>query len=113
TLFGDFLFARTQTYSQLNAQPVTATAAPGSPGNPFNTSVSVRARFVSNPRQFYADTTNVRGVAGLRGDINSDWHWEAAADYNTQKQDYTNPNLVQTAQRAAAVSSGTLNLFAS
>lgn len=112
SVFGDFLYARTETFSQLNAQPITATVAAGAPGNPFNTTVSVRNRFVTNPRKFYADTTNIRGVAGFKGDINSDWHWEFAADYNTQKQDYTNPNLVQTSQRVAAVAAGQLNLFA-
>lgn len=110
-VFGDFLYAKTKTFSQLNAQPVTATAAAGSPGNPFNTSVTVRNRFVENPRQFFADTTNTRGVAGIRGSI-ADWTWEGVANYNVQRQDYRNLNLVNTANRIAAVSSGRLNLFA-
>lgn len=111
SLFGDFLHAKTETFSQLNAQPITATAAVNSPGNPFNSTVTVRNRFVDHPRLFYSDTTNTRGVGGVRGTI-GDWSWEAVANYNKQRQDYRNPNLVNSANRIAAVTSGQLNLFA-
>jgi len=112
TFFGDFLYAKTSTYSQLNAQPVTATSVAGAPGNPFNATVTVRNRFVDHPRQFFADTTNTRGVAGVRGSLGGGGTWEGAVDYNVQRQDYRNPNLVNSANRIAAVSSGAINLFA-
>jgi iron complex outermembrane recepter protein len=112
TLFGDFLYAKTQTFSQLNAQPFSATVAPGSPNDPFSVSVTARNRLVDFPRQFFSDTTNVRGVVGLKGNLTSDWTWEAAANYNRQSQDYVNPGLINSAARAAAVDSGLINIFA-
>jgi iron complex outermembrane receptor protein len=110
--FGDFLYSNTKTFSQLNAQPFNAAFSADDPMNPFDIAVRARNRLVDYPRQFFNDTTSIRGVAGLRGTIGTDWTWEAAADYNRQNDNYHNPNLVNTANRIAAVADGTINVFA-
>jgi iron complex outermembrane recepter protein len=112
TLFGDFMYSNTQTFSQLNGQPFSASISATNPLNPFNVTVTARNRFFADPRQYYSDTTALRGVVGLRGNITSDWTWEAAADYNKIAQDFRNPGLINTAQRIAAVSGNIINMFA-
>lgn len=111
-VFGDLMYSATQSYSQLNAQPTTTTAAANDPRNPFNVSVVARNRFVTLPRQYYYDNTNIRGVLGLRGQINDSWGYEAAMLNNKITQDYHNSGLIDTNARIAAVSGGVLNYFA-
>ena len=111
-MFGDFMYSNTQTYSQLNGQPFSASIAATDPTNPFNVKVTARNRFFANPRTYEDNTTAVRGVLGFKGEISSDWTWEAAADYNKISQDYNNGGLINTAQRIAAVSGGIINMFA-
>jgi iron complex outermembrane receptor protein len=112
TMFGDFMYSNTQTFSQLNGQPFSASIAATDPSNPFNVAVTARNRFIADPRQYYDDTTAVRGVLGFRGNISSDWTWEAAADYNKISQNFLNPGLINTVQRINAVSSSIINMFA-
>jgi iron complex outermembrane receptor protein len=112
TLFGDFMYSNTQTYTQLNGQPFSAGIAATDPSNPFNVKVTARNRYLAFPRTYFDDTTLVRGVLGLKGNITADWTWEAAADYNKNTQDYINGGLINTANRIAAVANGTINLFA-
>jgi iron complex outermembrane receptor protein len=112
TAFGDLMYVNTQTFSQINGQPINASIAAGQHGNPFDTTVTARNRFVDHPRQFFADTTGIRGVAGLRGDITSNWSWEAAADYSRIRQDFTNPGVINQANLVAAINSDLINMFA-
>src|SRR6478736_224541 len=110
--FGDFLYSHTDTASQINGQPLNIGTRPaGSPGNPFNTGVTARNRLIDHPRQYINDTTGVRGVVGLRGAINPDWNWEAAADYNRVGQNYSNPGVINNANLIAAVNDGAFNMF--
>jgi iron complex outermembrane receptor protein len=110
--FGDFLYSNTHTFSQINGQPLNLGGFdPGDPGNPFNVTVTPRNRLVTNPRQYISDTTGVRGVVGLRGTINPDWNWEAAADYNRVTQDYSNPGVINNDNLFSAVIDGAFNMF--
>jgi iron complex outermembrane receptor protein len=111
-VFGDLMYSATQTYSQLNAQPTTTSAAAADPTNPFDVAVVARNRFLDHPRQYFYDTTNIRGVIGVRGQINDAWGYEAAALNNKITQDYRNPGLIDTNARIAAVGGGVLNYFA-
>ena len=110
--FGDFQYVNTKTYSSLNGQPFNAAFSATDPMNPFDIAVRARNRFVDHPRTYANDTTNIRGVAGLKGTINVDWSWEAAAVYNRITQDYVNGGLINTANRIASVADGTINMFA-
>ncbi|MDB6168334.1 MAG: hypothetical protein JWM88_1198, partial [Verrucomicrobia bacterium] len=110
--FGDFMYANTKTFSQLNGQPFSASVAASDPTNPFNVAVTARNRYFAFPRTYFNDTTFIRGVAGVRGDVGENWHWEVAADYNRIGQDFLNGGLIDSAARAAAVSGHIINLFA-
>ncbi len=112
TLFGSFIVSKTDTFSQLNAQPVNANIAAGVNGNPFDETVKARNRFVDYPRQFFTDSTSNRGTFGLHADLVADWTLDAGIVYNEVTQNYRNPNLVDTAGRIAAVAAGSVNLFA-
>lgn len=112
SVFGDFLYSKTKTYSQLNAQPTSASLAAGNPFNPSNETVTARNRFVDHPRQYFYDTANLRGTIGARGSFNEVWTWETGALYNSVEQNYRNEGLIDTAARVAAVSSNAVNYFA-
>jgi iron complex outermembrane receptor protein len=113
TLFGTLMYTATNTYSQLNAQPFSATIAIGDARNPFSDMrVTARNRLVTRPRQYFYNTNGILGVIGLKGDIGSDWHYEVAANKSSIDQTFINRNLVATAQRVTAVANGTINLFA-
>ncbi len=112
TVFGDLLYTQTGTTSQLNAQPTNHAAAASYPYNPFDVTVTVRNRFVTNPRVYSYDTDSIRGVIGIKGNINDKFSWEAAANKNIIKQQYQNDGVIDTATRIAAVAAGQLNYFA-
>jgi iron complex outermembrane receptor protein len=109
--FGDFMYVHTNTFSQINGQPITASIAAGVHGNPFNATVTARNRIVTNPRQYLADTTSARAVFGLEGKITEDWSWESAADYNRVDQDYANPGVINQAHLTAAINGDRFNMF--
>jgi iron complex outermembrane recepter protein len=110
--FGDVMFSQTRTYSQLNAQPTAAVLAVGAGGNPFNELIVARNRFVTEPRQYFYDTTNIRGTIGARGNISDNFGWEVAAMKNRIEQNYRNEGLIGSDARADAIASGALNYFA-
>lgn len=112
SVFGDLMYSQTKTYSQLNAQPTTASMAAGNPNNPFDVAVVARNRFLSQPRQYFYDTTNLRGVIGAKGEFNEMFGWEVGALNNRIEQDFRNPGLIDTEARIAAVGAGVLNYFA-
>jgi iron complex outermembrane receptor protein len=112
TLFGDLIFSRTNTVSQLNAQPLTITLPASDPANILGQDVSVRNRFIEFPRLYKSDTDAVRAIAGVRGRLGEQWSWESAVNYSQAVQDFANANLVRTAGREAAVAAGMLDLFA-
>ncbi|MBA4137759.1 MAG: hypothetical protein C0518_10625 [Opitutus sp.] len=112
SVFGDLLYSQTRTYSQLNAQPTSASRPANAPDNPFDIAVTARNRFLANPRQYFYDSTNVRGVIGAKGDFNENFRWEVGALKNRIEQSYRNEGVIDTASRVAAVSDGVLNYFA-
>ncbi len=99
TLFADFLYSRTMTLSQINAQPLGTNSffnAPGThPYNPLPADVTVRVRnrFVENPRRYYYDTTGLRALGGLRGKITEKISYESAVNFNEVNQSYQNKGV--------------------
>ena len=110
--FGDFMYAHTNTFSQINGQPITASIAAGVHGNPFNITVTARNRNITQPRQYLNDTTSARAVFGLKGKITEDWSWESAADYNRITENYANPGVINQAHLTAAINGDRYNMFA-
>jgi len=109
--FGDFMYSHTETFSQINGQPISASIGAGLHGNPFDHTVTARNRLVDHPRQYLADTTGARAVFGLRGKITEDWSWESAADYNRIQQNYSNPGVINQAHLTAAINGDRFNMF--
>ncbi len=110
SLFGDFLFSKIDTFSQINAQPVGTNSSFNLTGahvdNPFNATVRVRNRFVENPRQYLYETTFARAVLGLKGNLTPDISYETAVTYNKSELDFQNPGVIDSAKllRAAGIS---------
>ena len=112
TVFGDMLYTLTSSFSQLNAQPTSYSAPATNPNNPFNVTVTARNRFLSNPRQYFYDTSSIRGVLGLKGTVGDGMQWEMAANKNIIMQQYRNEGVVDTATRGVVTADGSINYFA-
>jgi iron complex outermembrane receptor protein len=100
--------------------PITAPTNPlsqagldqGSTDGSGGLGVLVHNRFVQNPRLFQDDDESFTGVAGLRGSINSDWSWEAAANFNRYTDHYNNPGVLDQTNLIQSFISGAVNPFA-
>ena len=126
--FGDLLYAETNSFVQIAAQPIfgmPVTAAnvtdlgigigftnPDHPDNPSTEYAYVRNRFISNPRRYLNDTNSLRGLLGLRGTIGENYQWEAAANLNRVVQWYRNENVINRVNFVRALDQGIINLFA-
>ncbi len=126
-LFGDLLFTRTDVFYQLNAQPVvgmpyfandvdgfggpTGYTEPDHAQNPFDDYVLVRNRFVDFPRRYFHENDSIRGLAGIRGQINDLWSWEVAANLNKVNQMFRNENVINRVNLAEAINNNVINLF--
>lgn len=111
SLFGDLLYAKTDTTSQLNAQPLSVRMRADDPNNILGVDVSVRNRFVDTPRTYSAATDSLRGIFGIKGSLTDHWSFESAVNMNRSNQEFANGGLIRSAERAAAVASGKINLF--
>lgn len=74
--------------------------------------VAVRNRFIASPRVYANDSELFRVTGGLRGDINEDLHWEAAANINRATLSYTNNGVLNTIALNNALQTGKINPFA-
>jgi iron complex outermembrane receptor protein len=74
--------------------------------------VTIHDRNPSYPRLSQQDSTLFRVVGGLRGEINENYSWEAAANLNRYELNFVNPGVVSTANWNAAAASGAINPFA-
>ena len=81
-MFVQGMASESKSFSQLAAQPVTATVPINSPFNPTRSSIFAAFRYVPNPRQFINEGDLKRIVTGFRGKIGDRWRWEAAYNYN-------------------------------
>ena len=126
--FGDIMYVHTNTFSQINGQPINSSALAALPagsfpgaggssipaglyGNPFNVAVTARNRLVGNPRQYLNDDNSIRAVGGLKGQITPDWSWELAGTYNRIVENYSNPGVINNTHLANAIVNGDFNFF--
>lgn len=137
TFSGSLIYAHTTTFSQLNAQPLANLDDNTDPDNPIDLNtlpdntgtnngfanpntvdvVEVHNRFIPYPREFYTDTESAMGVLQIDAKISDDYSFTTSADYNIQRENFQNPNLVDAnAVNAAITPVGTtppvLNLYA-
>ncbi|MFT3868234.1 MAG: TonB-dependent receptor [Nibricoccus sp.] len=77
--FGNVLFTRANTSTQLPAQATSFTVADDTPYNPINASVpGVNFRYIPAPRIYRMLTHEATVTAGLKGILSPDWNWELA-----------------------------------
>lgn len=112
TLFASLIHSNTETFSQLNAQPVSGSVAASNALNPFDSAVTARNRFVDYPRRYISDETLDRGIIGARGSITDRISFEVAGNFNYTTNKYSNENLIDATAYAAAVADGSYNPFA-
>ncbi len=126
--FGDLLYAETNSFMQIAAQPIFGmplTAAdiidlgigigfttPDHPSNPSSEYAYVRNRFVTHPRRYLNDTNSLRGLLGLRGQVGENYQWEVAANLNRVSQWYRNENVINRVNLVRALDQGLINFFA-
>ena len=95
------------------------------PGNPFSQAfidqaadgntgfgVDAHARLVDFPRIFRNESTMFNVAAGLRGNINPNYSWEASGVISRYDIHYENENVIDANNFYAALQSGILNPFA-
>jgi iron complex outermembrane receptor protein len=114
TFSGSIIYAHTTTYSQLNAQPLANLDDNTDPDNPIDLNtlpdnsgtgngfanpntvdvVEVHNRFIPYPRQYITDTESAMGVLQIDGKISDDYSFTLSGDYNIERENFQNPNLV-------------------
>jgi iron complex outermembrane receptor protein len=107
-----YISSQTDTFSQLNGQPINERVPAGAPYNPVNATISARDRFVDYPRTYLNDTPTVAAAASLEGTLGGSWTWEAGGGYSEGEQHFTNHNLVSNSALLDAEASFALNPFA-
>ena len=138
TFSGSLIYAHTTTFSQLNAQPLANLDDNTDPDNPVDLNtlpdnsgtgngfsnpntvdvVEVHNRFIPYPRKFITDTESAMGVAQIDGKISDDYSFTLSADYNIERENFQNPNLVDSNAVNTAITPATagaapvLNLYA-
>lgn len=81
------------------------------PRNPFNQAVIVSMALVEFPaRTQTVDVTTAQAVAGLRGQIGTDWQWDAAVTFARERFDSRSAEL-DTSAFVAALADGRFNPF--
>jgi len=81
--FGDFLYSKESSESQLGAQATTVTVPAGSPYNPTKGNVSlVNLRYLPAPRRYLSDAGLLRYTGGLKGTLSDRWSWETGYTYS-------------------------------
>jgi iron complex outermembrane recepter protein len=76
------MYSRSDSFSQLAAQPVTATVPVNSPYNPTTSSIFAAFRMVPKPREFHNTGELKRGVAVLHGKFLEKFSWEVGYNHN-------------------------------
>ena len=122
-IFGQFLYSQNTSTGALAPSPYRAwafsaiTVPADNPFNPFGQDLGaagsgdprVRSRFIEvGPRTFVSDTDYFRFVGGLKGQINPDYSWEAAYNYNRSDQTQYTKNAVNGGAFGIGVAAGLL-----
>lgn len=105
--FGNVLFTRANTFTQLPAQAVTVTVPNDSPYNPINANVpGVNFRYVPAPRQYRVLAHELTATAGLKGELSSQWDWELAYSRSRNRILARTVNVLYTQNLSRAIAGG-------
>ena len=106
-LFGTATYERSDSFTQWLPINTSLTVPAGSPYDPLTTGVSgVNFADLSKPKQFTDSAETVRLVAGLRGELDNDWTWEAAYVHSENTLDQAQANSLFTPNLALAIAGG-------
>lgn len=116
TLKGDFLYANTETRTELNPQPVSSPNGPlvDAGVSPItDTDVTVRNRFLDGPNRIYDNVNHFyRITAELDGTVSDRAHWQIYANYNLSRQAARGFNQILDSALISGMQDGLINLFA-
>lgn len=105
-LFVEGMYSKSESFSQLAAQPVTATVPINSPYNPTRSSMFAAFRYVPAPRQFDNTGELQRIVGGLRGRILDRYHWEVGYNHNKNQLSNKVHNVLYNPNLQLAIAGG-------
>lgn len=104
--FLEGLYSESKSFSQLAAQPVTATVPVDSPYNPTRSQLFAAFRYVPAPRQFVNEAELKRIVAGFRGSILDRYQWEVGYNYNENQLTSQTRNVLYSPNLLLAIAGG-------
>jgi iron complex outermembrane receptor protein len=81
-VFVEGLYSKSDSFSQLAAQPITSAVPVNAPYNPTRSPIFAAFRYVPAPRQFENTAELHRIVGGLRGKIANRYQWEVGYNHN-------------------------------
>jgi iron complex outermembrane receptor protein len=117
TLSSSFMYSNTETGSELNPQPITASIASivGAPGIPVSdtTGYTIRNRFLGFPNRQYTTVNNFyRFTLDFSGKINEYINFDAFINYNSATELERDHNLILNSALLAGIKAGQINMFA-
>jgi iron complex outermembrane receptor protein len=111
------MYSNTETGSELNPQPITASIASiaGAPGVPVSdtTGYTIRNRFLGFPNRQYTTVNNFyRFTLDFSGKINEYINFDAFINYNSATELERDHNLILNSALLAGIKAGQINMFA-
>jgi iron complex outermembrane recepter protein len=105
--FGDFVYSKTKSFTQFLPVVTAVTVPAGAPFNPLTAAFpQVQFGYLPQAHQFFNTGEGTRVTAGLRGDFNADWNWEAAYVYSESLLNQKQTNLIYKPNLARAIAGG-------
>ena len=108
-LFGDFLFARNDSFTRFIPITLGVTVPAGAPFNPFTTATATTFGSTTNPPTYTTREDSYRGTIGLNGKIaglGRGGGWEIAYTHSENTIDQTIANIIYRNNLLSAVSGG-------
>jgi iron complex outermembrane recepter protein len=108
-LFGDFLYAKTKSYTRWAPATSTVTAPAGSAFDPLTVATAVVFGNTVNPKTYTNDGTSKRGTIGIKGKIGAfgqSWNWELGYTHSENSLEQTIDNVIFASNLPLAVAGG-------
>ena len=106
-LFATATYETSNSFTQWLPINTSVTVPAGSPYDPLTTAVSgVNFADLAKPKQFFDTADTVRLTAGLRGQLDNGWTWEAAYVHSENTLDQAQENSLFSPNLARAIAGG-------
>jgi iron complex outermembrane receptor protein len=100
------LYSTSKSFSQLAAQPTTSTVPVNSPYNPTRSSIFAAFRYVPAPRQYINEGILKHFATELRGQIAKNYKWSIGYNYNANRLNSDNANVMYGPNLQLAIAGG-------